>query len=618
MVMKGEWGSRFRLLSRHTDAVLAVGVVGLVLLLIVPLPPLLLDALLCMSIVFSVMVLLLTVYVENALDFSAFPSVLLFLTLFRLGLNVASTRMILARGEAGDIIHTFGHFVIQGNEIVGLILFVLLTVINFVVVTKGAGRIAEVAARFTLEALPGKQMAIDSELSSGLITQVQAKEERKKIGAETDFYGSMDGASKFVKGDAVAGVIIILVNLLGGLVVGVGARGMSWQECWTTISRLTIGDGLVSQIPALLVSVGAAMMVTRASSGSLGKTVPKQIFHQPKVLLITGVLLLLISFVPGMPLWVMVPMSGALLFAGYYQLRTNKQEDELPPVRTLGNFLAHPIEVQLGYQVVLLAQSLQDRLVEVRTKVSAHLGVRVPSIHITDHMELSPKGWAILVKGVRVSGGRDAELGSLVKRLTEVIETHAHELINRQDVALMLQEVKGHDCAVVDELYPKKLSLGQILKVLQHLLKEGVPIRDSITILEVLADHAVGEKSDLDILTEEVRQALCGKISEEFFGKARRAYVITLDPKIEQMLNASKGGLRPKAVDQIAREVILLQEKAKKQGVQPVLVTTGSSRVQLRRMIEKQLPDLRVLSYKEVAPDIELAAVGVVTNEVLI
>ena len=616
--MKGEWGSRFRCLSKLTDAVLGVGVVGLVLLLIVPLPPVILDVLLCLSIVLSVMALLLTVYVENALEFSAFPSVLLFLTLFRLGLNVASTRMILLRSEAGDIIHTFGTFVIQGNEVVGLILFVLLTVINFIVVTKGAGRIAEVAARFTLEALPGKQVAIDSELNSGLITQVQAKEERTKVGAEADFYGAMDGASKFVKGDAIAGVIIILVNLLGGLVVGMGVKGMPWQECWTTISRLTIGDGLVSQIPALLVSVGAAMMVTRAARGSLGKTVPRQIFHQPKVLMITAALLLLISFIPGMPLWVILPMSGALLIGGYFQQKVQKHEDDACQESPVDHCLAHPIEIQLGYQVVSLAHSLQDKLGEVRVKISSHLGVRVPSVHISDQVDLSPTGWVILIKGVKVASGRDAELNMLVGRLIEVIETHAHELINRQHVAQILQEVKGCDCAVVDELYPKKLSLGQILKVLQHLLKEGVPIRDSVTILEVLADHAEGEKSNLDQLTEEVRHALGGKISEEFFGRARKAYVITLDPKIEQMLVASKGTLRPKAIDQIAREIMQLQEKAKKQGFRAVVVTSSSSRALLRRVIEKQFPQLRVLSYKEVASDIELAPVGVVTNEVLI
>jgi flagellar biosynthesis protein FlhA len=616
--MEGEWESRFRVMSRHTDAVLAIGVIGLVLLLIIPLPPLCLDALLSISIVLSVMVLLLTLYVENALEFSAFPSVLLFLTLFRLGLNIASTRMILTQAEAGDIIRTFGEFVIQGNEVVGLILFILLTIINFIVVTKGAGRIAEVAARFTLEALPGKQMAIDSELSSGLISHSQAKEERKKLRHETDFYGAMDGASKFVKGDAVAGLIITGVNIAGGLMTGIVMKGLNLQQCWTTMTRLTIGDGLVTQIPALLVSIGAAMMVTRASSGSLGKMVPQQIFHQPKVLLITGTLLLLISFIPGMPLFLMLPLSALLFLGGFFQLKTQVKRQEVPEEKQGISFLVAPLEVQLGYQVVLYAQPLQDRLKEIREQILSHLGIHVCSVHISDQVDLPPTGWAILVKGVKVASGRDAELHLLVQRLIEVIESHAHELINRQDVAQMLQAAKSYDNAVVDELYPKKLCLGQILKVLQHLLKERIPIRDFVTILEILADHAVGEKSDVDALTEEVRQGLAGKISEEFFGKTRQGHVITIDPKVEQMLTASKGGLRPKAIDQLAQKLLQLHEKGKRKGVKAVVLTTASNRVQLKRLIEKRLPELPVLSYKEVAPDVELTSLGEVSNEVLI
>ncbi len=617
--MQGEWGSRFRLINKHTDAVLALGVVGLVLLLMIPLPPLLLDAFLCLSIVLSVMVLLLTVYVENALEFSAFPSALLFLTLLRLGLNVASTRMILTRGEAGDIIQTFGDFVIQGNEMVGIILFVLLTVINFIVVTKGAGRIAEVAARFTLEALPGKQMAIDSELTTGLISQAQAKEERKRIAAESEFYGSMDGASKFVKGDAIAGVVIILVNLLGGLAIGIGAKGMSWQTCWTTISRLTIGDGLVSQIPALLVSVGAAMMVTRSAGGSIGKVVPRQIFHQPKVLMMAGVLLLAISLIPGMPLWVMLPFSALLILIGFYQQKGKAKQNENPsPEQSVGSYLSAPLEVRLGYQAALLAQPLQDQLHEVRASVAAQLGIRMPSVHITDHLELSPTGWAILVRGVKVVNGREADLPLLTKQLTDTVLSHAHELITRQDVALLIQEAKGYDSAVVEELYPKKLSLGQILKVLQSLLKEHVPIRDFVSILEVLADHATGEKSDLESLTEEVRQRLSGKISEAIFGKSRIGYAITLDPKVEQMLTASKGTLRPKAIDQIAREMMLLHDNAKKKGIKAVVITAKGSRAELKKILEKRMPDLTVLSYKEVAADVELTSLGTVSNEVLI
>lgn len=274
--------------------------------------------------------------------------------------------------------------------------------------------------------------------------------------------------------------------------------------------------------------------------------------------------------------------------------------------------------MQLGYQAAALAKPLHDKLAEVRTKIASHLGVRVPSVHIGDQLDLPPTGWVILIKGVKVAIGRDAELGELINRLIEVIKTHAHELLNRQNALQILQEVKQCDSAVVDELYPKKLSLGQILKVLQHLLKEGVSIRDSVTILEVLADHAEGEKSNLEQLTEEVRRALSGKISEELFGKSRTAHVITIDPKIEQMLAVAKGGLRPKAIDQLARAIIHLQHKAQGQGFKAVIVTASSSRAPLRRVLEKQLPHVPVLSYQEVSSDIELTPVGMVNNEVLI
>jgi flagellar biosynthesis protein FlhA len=616
--MKGESNSLVQWLGRHTDAALAIGVIGLVLLLIIPLPPLFLDGLLSLSIALSVIVLLLTLSIENALDFSSFPSVLLFLTLFRLGLNIASTRMILAHGEAGAIIRTFGHFVIQDNGAVGLILFSLLTVINFIVVTKGAGRIAEVAARFTLEALPGKQMAIDSDLSGGVTTQAMGKLERQKLSAEADFYGAMDGASKFVRGDALVSVIMICINLVGGLVIGMGIKGMSWSHCWSTVFRLTIGDGIVSQIPALLVSVGAAMMVTRAANGSLGKAVAGQLFHQPKVLRIAGILLLLLGIIPGMPFWVMVPIGGSLVGIGYFQKQIKKPE-EMEALQKIGkDFLAHPIEVLLGFKAASLAPSLQKRLGALRTEMVNQLGIRIPSVHITDHFELSPTGWAILIKGVKVTHGRDAELAALATQLARVIKAHAHELINRQDVASMLHEVKGCNAAVVEELYPHKLSLGHMLKILQSLLKEGVAIRDFVTILETLADHATGEKSDLDHLIERVREALGNKISEDFFGKTRLGFVITLDPKIEQMITASKGALRPKIIDQIAHKIIQLEGQAKKQGVKPVVLTSGSARMQLRKMIEKYSCQLPVLSYKEVASDIELTTVGVVSNEVLI
>lgn len=616
--MREDWSGHFRWMGRQADGLFAIGVVGLLLLLIIPLPSVFLDTFLCLSIVFSMMVLLLALHVENALEFSAFPSVLLFLTLFRLGLNVASTRLILTKAEAGAIIHTFGEFVIQGSEIVGLILFFLLTLINFFVVTKGAGRVAEVAARFTLEALPGKQMAIDSELTAGLISQKQAKVAHSKLGGEIDFYGAMDGASKFVKGDALIGLLIVFVNIIGGLVVGLMVKGMTWQQSWSTMARLTIGDGLVSQIPALLTSIGAAVMVTRSSQGSLNKMIPKQLFHQPKVLIVAASMLLLLSFMPGMPRWIIVPLCGILFLVGYFQLRGRGKEEKPVEIQQEASFLVSPLEIQLGYQAISMARTLQERVGELRQKITAHLGIRLPSVHISDQVELPPTGWAILVKGVKAAAGRDAELTLIVKKFREVVEAHAHELLNRQDIAQMLQEVKGCNGAVVEELVPKKLSMGQILKILQSLLKERVPIRDFVSILEILADHAVGEKSDLEALTESVRQGLAGKISQEFFGKTKSAHIITLDPKVEQMLTAAKGELRPKVIDQLAREVLRLHDHAKKQGVRPVMVTVGSSRIQLKRILEKQLPHLPVLSYKEITADIELSTCGMVSNEVLI
>ncbi|MCC5832749.1 MAG: FHIPEP family type III secretion protein [Chlamydiales bacterium] len=615
----GEFFNRLRALASHTDAVLAIGVLGLVVLLLVPLPPFLLDMLLCLSIVFSVMALLLTLYVENALEFSAFPSLLLFLTLYRLGLNIASTRMILTRGQGGDIIRTFGEFVTDNNLVVGLILFALLTIINFIVVTKGSGRIAEVAARFTLEALPGKQLAIDGEFGAGLITQEEAKGAREKINAEAEFYGAMDGASKFVRGDAIAGLVITCVNICGGLIVGMTMKGMPWQNCLETFTRLTVGDGLVSQIPALLISVAAGIMVTRASSGSLWKTLTKQVFHHPKVLLITAGSVLVLCLVPGMPVLVMLPIGGIFLVCGYLQLkRGGKGEEKKPKRAALSPLFVHPLEVELGYQAVILADSLLQRLPTIRKEVGAHLGSPVPYVHISDNAELPPTAWRMRVKGTPTASGRGGELHTLVEALKRVIEEHAHELLTRQDVAQMIQDVKRYDSAVVEELVGKKLSIGQLVKVLQSLLKEGVPIRDFVTILEILADHAKGEESDLEELTEAVRRGLSKGISEEFFGKTRIAHVITIDPKVERILDLSKGKVRLGTIDKLARSLIVLAEQAEKRGVKPVVVTEIETRAKLKKLIEKQLPRLAVLSYGEVAPDIELREIGNVSNDVLI
>ncbi|MFZ0565101.1 MAG: flagellar biosynthesis protein FlhA [Chlamydiales bacterium] len=600
-------GDRLRNISRHTDAVLAVAIIGLILLLIVPLPPFLIDTLICFSIVFSLMTLLLTLYIEKALEFSAFPALLLFLTLYRLGINIASTRMILTRGDAGDIIRTFGDFVIQGNTLVGLILFVLLTTINFIVITKGAGRIAEVTARFTLEAMPGKQLAIDGELTSGLINQEEAKLAREKVSEESDFHGAMDGAAKFVKGDAIASIVITAVNIFGGLLIGMTVKELSWSECWTTFIRLTVGDGIVSQLPALFVSVGAGIMVTRVSKGSVGSAITRQIFHQPKVFLITAITLFILCAIPGMPILVILPIASGLLIYSILKFREKK------------TLIASPLEVQLGSKNASLIKSLHQQLESIRHQIGNHLGIRIPSASIAAHSEIPPNGWAIKVKGIEVASGQETHLEKLANQLKEEIESHAYAWINRQDIARIIQEVKNYDAAVIEELVPKKLSAGQILKVFQNLLKEGLPIRDSVTLFERLADHVEESGSiDLEQLTEEVRKGISHGISEIFFGKSRIAHVITLDPKVEQMIAVGRGRLSPKAMDKITKGLIKLTEQASKGRLKPVVVASSSSRLYLKQMIEKHLPRLPVLSYNEVSPRIELKAIGTLTDEVLI
>lgn len=603
--MKEGWKANLQ----HSDAILAIGVIGLVLLLVIPLPPLILDALLCLNIAFSVMALLLTLYVENALEFSAFPTMLLFLTLYRLGLNIASTRMILTRAEGGDIIHTFGNFVTQGHVTVGLVLFALLTIINFVVVTKGAGRVAEVAARFTLEALSGKQMSIDGEMSAGMLTGEEAKERRKKVTEEAEFYGAMDGASKFVRGDAVAGLIITCVNILGGFFVGLLVKKYSLVECWNLYARLTVGDGLVSQIPALLVSIGAGVMVTRASSGSVGKMLFRQIFNYPKVFLITAITLLCLSVVPGMPLFIIVPIAVTLLGYSLYLFKEEKRP-ELPQK-------SKPLELRLGVKVVSHAENLKGELTRIRKSVESSLGITLPPIQITDSAALLPNHFAVVVGGDIASEERAGEFEQIVVRVEKLIAKRAFELLTRHDVAQMLEKVKRFDRSLSLDL---KLSLGQMLKILQNLLKEEISIRDFTSIVEILAES---EEEDLDLLTQKVREGMARKITRQYFGETKTAYVITLDPKVEQMIQAamtfsSQERLRPKTVENIAKQLHELSAQVLKNGHQPVVLTESKARYRLKQLIEKELPDLPVLSYGEVTSDVKVHSVGMIKTDVLI
>lgn len=689
------------MVRRHTDVILATSVVGIVLLLVVPLPPILLDCMLSLSILLAVTTLLMTLYVEESIEFSSFPSLLLFLTLFRLALNIASTRMILSESQAGDIIKTFGEFVTGGNQIVGFVIFILLTVINFVVITKGSGRIAEVAARFTLDAMPGKQMSIDADLNAGIIDEQEAKLRRSKITVEADFYGSMDGASKFVRGDAIAGIVITVVNIIGGLTIGIAIKGMSWEEAANVYTILSVGDGLVSQIPALLISVGAGVIVTRSSSSkeNLGSALQAQLFNNPRVLFITSAIIAFLAMVPGMPMSVMFPISGAMALYSYSlwkisgselssldtamtspKERENKEGAQASSGDEVERALfIEAMEIELGYGLIPLVDHSQggdllSRISVIRRQIASELGVVVPPIRIRDNMALESDIYVIKIKGIEIVSGKlyldsflamnpgnvekqisgiktvepafglpaiwisasqkdQAEvagytvvdtLSVLATHLTEVIHAHAHELINRQEVSKLMENAKVHASAVVEELVPNLLTNGQILKVLQNLLKERIPIRDIVSILEILADNA-GKTTDAMILTEYVRQGISRSISKQYADEGGVIHVLTLDPKVEQMISESiqendfgnRVVLRPSTIQKIVEELNKRIEDSSKEGIQPVVLTSPSVRVYFKQLIERGLPRTAVLSFQEISSDMEVSSSGVISSEVL-
>ncbi len=576
------------------------------------------------------MTLLMTLYVEKSLEFSGFPTLLLLLTLFRLGLNLASTRMILVRAEAGDIIHTFGAFIIGNNLIAGLVIFSLLTVINFVVVTKGAGRIAEVSARFTLEALPGKQMSIENDVASGLLTQQDAKKAREKAMAEADFYGAMDGAAKFVRGDAIAGIIMIFLNLLGGFLIGIFVKGLSIKACLLTYTHLTVGEGLVSQLPALLVSVGAGIMVTRASSGSIGKTLSKEITQFPKVLMISACLLGLLSLVPGMPFLLMGTLSFLLFFYSRTIIKLRKKGEtktsKEQPLESVEEILKiHPIEVQLGSQLLSYAEHFLQSIQNLRVEVGTQWGIILPSLHISEGKDLPHKAFALRIRQTLVETGRVDSKESLVIQVKEALSYHLHELLTRQEMALLLQQAKKVDAAVIDELIPDKMKPGQLLKILQNLLKERFSIRDLPSILEVIADKMPASGlMDLDKLTEEIRKSFSKSYLEQLAGEKKQLHAITLDPKVEQFLisasQKTEGGrliLPPTTARHILSSFREFAENGREKGFFPVVITQPHSRRVIRQLIEKELPKISVLSFSELHKDFQIVPVGTISTEVL-
>ncbi|NPV25939.1 MAG: flagellar biosynthesis protein FlhA [Firmicutes bacterium] len=675
-------------LTKYSDVIVAVAVLAIVLMMIVPLPFQLLDFFLVFNISFSLVILLVAMFTIQPLQFSVFPSLLLIMTLLRLSLNVSSTRLVLLNAFAGEVIQAFGDFVVGGNPVVGFIIFLILVVIQFIVITKGAERISEVAARFTLDAMPGKQMSIDADLNAGLITDVEARQRRKEIQREADFYGAMDGASKFVKGDAIAGIVIMFVNIIGGFVIGVAQKGMPLTKALHTYTILTVGDGLVTQIPALLISTAAGIVVTRAASESnLGQDLTRQLFTQPKVLAIAaGVLLLLALFgLPGIPLLIMAGFLGSLAYSFQRGLKESavkeaarEKEQQLQEIKKPENVISliqvEPMEVELGYALIPLVDASQggdllDRVVMIRRQCALELGLIVPPIRMRDNMQLRPNAYVIKIKGVEVGQGelmldhylamspgtddpeirgietkepafglpakwisaslRDrAELAGytvvdppsvVATHLTEIIRRHAHEILGRQDVQSLLDHVKQTHPAVVNEVMDR-LSVGEIQRVLANLLRERVPIRDLVTILETLADYARVTK-ELDLLTEYVRQALSRQITKLYVQNNRSLSVITLDPAVEQTLRnalqTSEYGtylaLEPNVAQQLIQRLASLAEMAAQRGFQPIVVCAPVIRLHFKRLTEKVIPSLVVLSYNELDSQLELHSIGTVS-----
>lgn len=676
---------------RFSDVIVALIVVTIILLIIIPVPLGVLDFFLALNISLSLTILMLSMFVREPLEFSVFPSILLITTLFRLALNIRTTMSILSTADAGEVIASFGSFVIGGNAIVGFIIFVIIVIIQFLVITKGSERVSEVAARFTLDAMPGKQMAIDADLNSGLITEADAKVRRVKIQREADFYGAMDGASKFVKGDAIAGILITMINIIAGFLLGALTMGLTFPESIERFTLLTVGDGLVSQLPALMISVATGIVVTRAASDSnLGTDVVNQLFAQSRVQLIVGVVLILIGAFTPLPNFPFLTIGAAILFTGYLKTTNNKKEmaslevDEVQPdtskddMRRPENIMpllqVDPIELEFGYGIIPLADPNQggdlfDRLVMIRRQIALELGLIVPIIRLRDNIQLDSNQYLIKIKGNDMAKGNivfdhylamspgsvegeiegidtvepafglpakwiksdmreKAELlgytvvdpSSVIStHLTEVIKKYSYELLSREDVKQLIENVKETNPSLVDELVPGLMTMGDIQKVLSNLLIEGVSIRNLVAILEGLADHARSTR-DINILTEYVRQKLSRQLTKNYFpfGQAK---VVTLEQSLENMLmeaidqndNGTYLSIDPLKTQAILASLAEAVRNLMQMGELPIVVTAPIVRIYFKRMSAQAIPDLIVLSYNEIESDIDIQSAGMVS-----
>ncbi len=672
----------------------AVGVVTILMVMIIPLPSVILDVLLALNITVAITILLIAMSTEKSLDFAIFPSLLLVTTLFRLSLNVASTRLILLHGNegpaaAGKVIQSFGGFVMGGNYVVGMIVFIVLVLINFVVITKGATRVAEVAARFTLDAMPGKQMAVDADLNAGLINEAQAKERRGVITREAEFNGAMDGAAKFVRGDAIAGIVITLINILGGLIIGVFKQSMSFVDAAQSYMLLTVGDGLVSQIPALIISTAAGIVVTRsASEGTMGSDFIRQVARYPRAVNLAALMIFFFGLIPGLPHLAFIFLSLGIAGANYFLRKQQAdaeaadaeaalvQEPAITGPEPVEHLLTVDIlEVEVGYGLIVLVDKEQggeflDRVHAVRRQFAQDMGLIVPPIHIRDNLQIKSNMYNILIKGVKVASAElmvnhymamdpgdsarkiegiqtkepafdlpavwipedrreDAKLAGytvvdsvtiMTTHLTEIIRKHASELLGRQDVQSLLDNLASRYPKVVEELVPSLLSLGGVQKVLQNLLHENVSIKDLLTIVETLADYAPMTK-DPDLLTEYVRHKLSRSIMAPHLNESGELHLITLGPDVEELLmkglqktdHGAYLALSPRTSEPIVRSVQKLAEKALINNIQPIIMTSPGIRRHFRRLIESYVPAVMVMSQSELLNDIRFKSIGEVS-----
>lgn len=675
---------------KKADVGVAAYLMAAILFFIIPIPNTMLDIMLALNLSIALIVLFNCLFVKEVLDMSFFPTLLLFTTIFRISLNVSSTRLILTTGDPGNVVETFGQFVGGGDLVIGAIIFIILIIIQFVVINKGSERVSEVTARFTLDAMPGKQMAIDADLNTGAIDDAEAKRRRDKIQQESAFFGSMDGATKYVKGDATAGLIITGVNLVGGIIMGMMNGGMTAMEALQRYGLLTIGDGLSSQIPSLAISLATGILVTKGSAeADFSGVLVSQLFGVPKVLLLVGAVLCLLGIFTPLNVVLFLLLGGMFLIVGYRMNKTievkeieeevQTEEEQAEEIRRPENVVSllsvDPIELEFGYGIIPLADvnqggDLLDRVVMIRRQIALELGTVVPIIRLRDNIQLNPNQYIIKIKGIQVTEGeilfdhymamnpgyveeeitgiptfepsfhlpaiwitesqreRAESLGYTVvdppsiiaTHLTEVIRAHIAELLTRQDVQNLVNNLRESNPALVDELVPKLLGLGEVQKVLQNLLSEGISIRDLLTIFETLADHAATTR-DTDVLTEYVRQALKRAISNKYFPANETTSVITLDPKIEQEIMGSvkqteQGAyltMDPDRTKGIMNSVEEETTKLENLGKMPIVITSPIVRMYFKRLTEDYFRDLIVVSYNEVESNVELQSVGMVT-----